>query len=89
MKIKEIGHIEKGTGKHQSNVVYSVGGGIARSDGSSRSENLAIDTRYEACDETSYCIDANYWKGTTVSDFLRKHRRQLIIEKWRNDETCM
>lgn len=26
MKIKEIGYIEKGTGKHQSNVVYSAGG---------------------------------------------------------------
>lgn len=26
MKIKELGHIEKGTGKHQSNVVYSTSG---------------------------------------------------------------
>lgn len=30
--------------------------------------------------ETSYCIDANYWKGTTVDDYLKKHRRQLIKE---------
>ena len=25
-KIQEIGHIEKGSGKHQSNVVYGTGG---------------------------------------------------------------
>jgi hypothetical protein len=25
-KIKEIGYIEKGTGKHQSNIVYESGG---------------------------------------------------------------
>lgn len=30
--------------------------------------------------ETNYCIDANYWKGTTVNDYLKKHRRQLIKE---------
>lgn len=30
--------------------------------------------------ETSYCIDANYWKGTTADDYLKKHRRQLIKE---------
>lgn len=26
MKIEELGFIDKGTGKHQSNVVYSAGG---------------------------------------------------------------
>lgn len=26
MKIQEVGHIEKGTGKHQSNIVYSTRG---------------------------------------------------------------
>lgn len=26
MKIKEVGFIDKGTGKHQSNIVYSAGG---------------------------------------------------------------
>ena len=25
-KIEEVGYLEKGTGKHQSNVVYSAGG---------------------------------------------------------------
>ncbi len=26
MKIKEVGFIDKGTGKHQSNIVYAAGG---------------------------------------------------------------
>jgi len=26
----------------------------------------------------SYCLDANYHKGTTVEDFINKHRRQLV-----------
>lgn len=26
MQIKEVGFIDKGTGKHQSNIVYSAGG---------------------------------------------------------------
>lgn len=30
-KIKELGWIEKGTGKHQSNTVYDIGGGISHS----------------------------------------------------------
>jgi DNA (cytosine-5)-methyltransferase 1 len=28
--------------------------------------------------EVSYCLDANYWKGTTVENFIDKHRRQLV-----------
>ena len=28
--------------------------------------------------EISYCLDANYWKGTTVEDFTNKNRRQLV-----------
>lgn len=28
----------------------------------------------------SYCIDANYWKGTTPQQYIEKHRRQLIFE---------
>lgn len=30
--------------------------------------------------ETSYCIDANYWKGTTLDGFFNKKRRQLVLE---------
>ena len=31
--------------------------------------------------EYSYCLDSNYWKGTTLQDFLKKHRRQLVTDK--------
>ena len=30
--------------------------------------------------DVSYCIDANYWKGTTPQQFLNKNRRQLVKE---------
>lgn len=30
--------------------------------------------------DVSYCIDANYWKGTTPQQFLNKNRRQLVRE---------
>lgn len=30
--------------------------------------------------ETSYCLDANYHKGTTIEQYLNKHRRQLVKE---------
>lgn len=29
----------------------------------------------------SYCLDSNYWKGTTLKSFLSKHRRQLVTDK--------
>lgn len=28
----------------------------------------------------SYCLDANYYKGTTIEQYVDKHRRQLISE---------
>lgn len=28
--------------------------------------------------DTSYCIDANYYKGTTLRNYEEKHRRQLV-----------
>lgn len=32
--------------------------------------------------EYNYCLDANYWKGTTLqSFFLKKRRRQLVTDK--------
>ena len=31
--------------------------------------------------ECSYCLDSNYWKGTTLQSFLKKHRRQLVTDK--------
>lgn len=38
--------------------------------------------KYLLTDKISYCLDANYWKGTTFESFLSKHRRQLVIETW-------
>lgn len=29
----------------------------------------------------SYCLDASYYKGTTVEQYVNKHRRQLIFEE--------
>lgn len=29
----------------------------------------------------SYCLDSNYWKGTTLQSFLKKHRRQLVTDR--------
>lgn len=81
-KIVELGYIEKGTGKHQSNTVYSAGGGISYCGSINRSQVRNNDSRYSLCQEYSYCIDANYWKGISFEQFLKKHRRQLIIEKW-------
>lgn len=31
--------------------------------------------------EYSYCIDSNYWKGSTLDSFLEKKRRQLVTDK--------
>lgn len=31
--------------------------------------------------DVSYCIDANYHKGTTIEGYLTKHRRQLVNDK--------
>lgn len=30
--------------------------------------------------DVSYCLDASYYKGTTVEEYLKKHRRQLVFE---------
>ena len=30
--------------------------------------------------KVSYCIDSNYWKGSTLENFLTKHRRQLVTD---------
>ena len=86
MKIEEVGFIDKGTGKHQSNVVYSARGDCSYSNSKSRSENFNNDFRFGLCNEFSYCLDANYAKGISFEQFLKKHRRQLIIEVIVNDE---
>ena len=78
--IKQIGFIDKGTGKHQSNIVYDVGAG-SNTDCINGDQILDHDSKFSACSEFSYCIDANYFKGISFEQFLKKHRRQLIIEK--------
>lgn len=80
MKIQEVGHIEKGTGKHQSNIVYSTRGACSYLDSRDGSETLSNDFRFGLCDQYAYCIDANYAKGISFEQFLKKHRRQLVIE---------
>ena len=81
--IKKVGHIEKGTGKHQSNIVYSSGGGVTNCMCSDGCQVLDSHSRrkYEICDDYAYCIDANYWKGATLQQYFYKHRRQMVIEK--------
>lgn len=31
--------------------------------------------------EYSFCLDSNYWKGTTLQSFLEKNRRQLVTDE--------
>lgn len=31
----------------------------------------------------SYCIDANYYKGTTIQQYINKKRRQLVMSNFR------
>lgn len=33
-----------------------------------------------------YCIDSNYWKGSTLRSFIEKRRRQLVTDGTTNDE---
>jgi len=42
----------------------------------------------------SYCIDANYYKGTTIEQYVKKKRRQLVVDtfdkhKTKNDITML
>lgn len=34
----------------------------------------------------SYCLDANYYKGTTIEQYVDKHRRQLVSEIKETDD---
>lgn len=36
--------------------------------------------------DKSYCIDANYWKGTNVEQYLKKKRRQIAFTERRTEE---
>lgn len=80
-QIRKIGQIS--IPDSQAGQVYSEGGyrqqsALAHTDTQSDTSSQ----RYELTDKISYCLDANYWKGTTFESFLSKHRRQLVIETW-------
>ena len=34
----------------------------------------------------SYCIDANYWKGTNFQHYLKKGVRQMVFNKWADNK---
>ncbi len=36
--------------------------------------------------DKSYCIDANYWKGTNVEQYIKKGRRQVVFTERRTEE---
>lgn len=36
--------------------------------------------------DKSYCIDANYWKGTNVEQYIKKGRRQIAFTESRSEE---
>ena len=46
-------------------------------------KNQILDTKIKQ--DVSYCIDSNYWKGTTLDGFLKKHRRQLVTDRLNQD----
>ena len=58
-----------------------VGHGVAQT--LTTSPQQAVVEQVEKLGETSYCIDANYWKGTTIDQFLNKKRRQLVADNLR------
>lgn len=37
----------------------------------------------------SYCLDANYYKGTTIEQYVDKHRRQLVSEINKDDNNII
>lgn len=40
-----------------------------------------METQFKFTPPVSYCIDANYYKGTTLEGYLTKKRRQLVMEQ--------
>lgn len=80
-EVIELGFLDNGTGKHQSNTIYSIGGGNA--DAVRCTIENPAENRYRLCPKTAYCIDANYSKGLSVKWYLQYGaRRQLVIEEW-------
>lgn len=69
--------------KSQAGTVYHEGGWhLPSSPERTDTQSDTLSRKYALTDRISYCIDANYWKGTTVEHFFAKHIRQLVIETW-------
>ena len=48
-----------------------------------RTCEMCIVEKVQELSDISYCLDANYYKGTTVDQFIEKHRRQLVVDDLR------
>lgn len=51
-----------------------------KQEGTAVIESNNIDKNVLKTPDISYCLDASYYKGTTVEEYLKKHRRQLVFE---------
>lgn len=51
-----------------------------KQEGTAVIENNCMDKDNLKTPDISYCLDASYYKGTTVEEYLKKHRRQLVFE---------
>lgn len=80
MSIQKVEFIEMGTDKYQTNIADSTRGACTYLNNGNKNEVLDNDFRFGLCDQYAYCIDANYAKGISFEQFLKKHRRQLVIE---------
>ena len=80
-KIMKCGQVHMG--ESESGNVY-LGGGAARLSYQEHTgtQSGTLSYRYAVTQEISYCLDANYWKGTTLETFFKKHKRQLVVEQW-------
>ena len=80
-KIEKVGQIS--SDNSQAGTVYSKGGWLPQSSPDhTATQSGTSSQKYALTDKISYCIDANYWKGTTLEHFFAKHLRQLVIETW-------
>ena len=81
-KILKCGQIHE-CDKSESGNVY-LRGGCHQPSYQERTDTQSdmLSYRYALTQKISYCLDANYYKGTTIDTFFKKHKRQLVIEQW-------
>ena len=58
---------------------------LSTSSGTKMTDNYIAVQMVKELSDVSYCIDANYHKGTSVEQFLTKKRRQLVVQ----DDACV